>query len=87
VGLYLPNSGLRLVGGDETELARILAGLDRTMLLEAVRTAVGGALTEMDIRLISNRKAQLDRFRQLLTDPEYFEQERQLAAGPEAPRG
>ena len=84
VGLDLPNSGLRLIVGDEAELARLLAGQDRTMLLEAVRTAVGGSLTEKDIRLISNRKAQLDRFRQLLTDPEYFERERQLAAGPEA---
>ncbi|MEW2450942.1 hypothetical protein AB0896_25860 [Streptomyces parvulus] len=37
-------------------LARPLADQDRTTLLEAVRTAVGGALTEEDIRLISNRK-------------------------------
>jgi hypothetical protein len=84
VGLDIPGNSLRLVVGDEAELARLLAGQDRTMLLEAVRTAVGGALTEKDIRLISNRKAQLDRFRQLLTDQEYFEQERQQAAGPEA---
>ncbi|MDI6099225.1 DUF4263 domain-containing protein [Actinoplanes sp. NEAU-A12] len=84
VGPDLPDSGSRLVVGDEAELARLLAGQDRTMLLEAVRTAVGGALTEKDIRLLSNRKAQLDRFRQLLTDSEYFEQERQLATGPEA---
>ncbi|WP_433052732.1 Shedu anti-phage system protein SduA domain-containing protein [Dactylosporangium sp. CS-033363] len=84
VGLDLPDTGLRLVVGDEAELARLLAGQDRTMLLEAVRTAVGGSLTEKDIRLISNRKTQLDRFRQLLTEPDYFEQERQLVAGPEA---
>jgi hypothetical protein len=84
VGLDIPQNSLRLVVGDESELARLLAGQDRTMLLEAVRTAVGGALTEKDIRLISNRKAQLDRFRQLLTDQEYFDQERQQAAGPEA---
>lgn len=84
VGLDLPESGLRLVVGDEAELARLLAGQDRAMLLEAVRTAVGGSLTEKDIRLISNRKAQLNRFRQLLTDPDYFERERQHVAGPEA---
>ncbi|MFK0174267.1 hypothetical protein ACIQU5_36460 [Streptomyces sp. NPDC090306] len=85
IGLDIPeSSSLRLVVGDEAELARLLADQDRTTLLEAVRTAVGSALTEKDIRLISNRKAQLDRFRQLLTDPEYFDRERQQTAGPEA---
>ncbi|MEU2717959.1 Shedu anti-phage system protein SduA domain-containing protein [Streptomyces sp. NPDC007205] len=84
VGLDIPESSLRLVVGDEAELARLLADQDRTTLLEAVRTAVGGALTEEDIRLISNRKSQLQRFRQLLTDPDYFERERQQVAGPEA---
>jgi hypothetical protein len=49
-------SSLRPVVGDQAELARLLADQDRTTLLEAVRTAVGGALTEEDIRLISNRK-------------------------------
>ncbi|MGV9248749.1 Shedu anti-phage system protein SduA domain-containing protein [Streptomyces sp. NPDC003710] len=84
VGLDIPESSLRLVVGDEAELARLLADQDRTTLLEAVRTAVGGALTEEDIRLISNRKAQLQRFRSLLNDPEFFEQERGQVAGPEA---
>ncbi|MFF3991513.1 Shedu anti-phage system protein SduA domain-containing protein [Streptomyces sp. NPDC001797] len=84
VGLDIPESSLRLVVGDEAELARLLADQDRTTLLEAVRTAVGGALTESDIRLISNRKAQLQRFGRLLNDPEFFEQERDQVAGPEA---
>ncbi|MFD3380977.1 MULTISPECIES: Shedu anti-phage system protein SduA domain-containing protein [unclassified Streptomyces] len=83
VGLDIPGSSVRLVAGDEAELARLLADQDRTTLLEAVRIAVGGALTEEDIRLISNRKSQLQRFRQLLNDPEFFERERG-AAGPEA---
>ncbi|MGQ5608264.1 MULTISPECIES: hypothetical protein [unclassified Streptomyces] len=43
VGLDLLGSSLRLVVGDEAELARPLADQDRTTLLEAVRTAVGGA--------------------------------------------
>lgn len=84
VGLDLPGSGLRLVVDDEAELARLLADQDRTTLLEAVRTAVGGSLTEVDIRLISNRKSQLQRFKKLLNDPEFFEQERDQVAGPEA---
>jgi hypothetical protein len=84
VGLDIPDSSLRLVVGDEAELARLLAAQDRTTLLEAVRAAVGGALTEEDIRLISNRKAQLQRFDRLLNDPEFFQQERAQVAGPEA---
>ncbi|MFM9539868.1 Shedu anti-phage system protein SduA domain-containing protein [Streptomyces turgidiscabies] len=84
VGLDIPDSSLRLVVGDEAELARLLADQDRTTLLEAVRAAVGGALTEEDIRLISNRKAQLQRFDRLLNDPEFFQQERAQVAGPEA---
>ncbi|MFF7764324.1 Shedu anti-phage system protein SduA domain-containing protein [Streptomyces griseorubiginosus] len=84
VGLEIPESNLRLVVGDQAELARLLADQDRTTLLEAVRTAVGGALTEEDIRLISNRKAQIQRFKRLLHEPEFFEQERAQAAGPEA---
>ncbi|TXL87236.1 Shedu anti-phage system protein SduA domain-containing protein [Streptomyces sp. IB2014 016-6] len=83
VGLgNLPGSGRRLVAGDEAELVRLLADQDRKTLLEAVRTAIGGALTEEDIRLVSNRKAQLQRFQKLLTDPDFFEQEGR--SGPEA---
>lgn len=37
VGLDIPASSLRLVVGDEAELARLLADQDRTTLLEAVR--------------------------------------------------
>ncbi|MER7643723.1 Shedu anti-phage system protein SduA domain-containing protein [Streptomyces sp. NPDC126522] len=85
VGLgNIPGGSRRLVVGDEAELARLLADQDRAMLLEAVRTAIGGALTEEDIRRISNRKSQLQRFEALLTDQGFFERERGLAAGPEA---
>ncbi|MGW0648769.1 Shedu anti-phage system protein SduA domain-containing protein [Streptomyces umbrinus] len=85
VGLdNIPGGRRRPAVDGEAELARLLAGQDRTTLLEAVRTAIGGALTEEDIRRVSNRKAQLQRFKSLLTDPEFFEQERGRAAGPEA---
>ncbi|MEV6105848.1 Shedu anti-phage system protein SduA domain-containing protein [Streptomyces sp. NPDC051940] len=84
VGLQIPASSLQVTVGDEAELARLLSGQDRTTLLEAVRTAIGGALTEADIRRISNRKSQLQRFSRLLKDPEYFESQRNKAAGPEA---
>ncbi|MEU9413746.1 Shedu anti-phage system protein SduA domain-containing protein, partial [Streptomyces sp. NPDC048281] len=78
-GLSTPGSSLQLVAGDEAQLAQLLTGQDRTTVLGAVRSAIGGGLTEEDIRLISNRKEQLQRFDRLLTDPDYFQQEESLA--------
>jgi hypothetical protein len=78
-GLSTPGGSLQLVAGDEDQLAQLLTGQDRTMVLGAVRTAIGGGLTEEDIRLISNRKEQLQRFERLLTDPDYFQQQESLA--------
>ncbi|MFE6024401.1 Shedu anti-phage system protein SduA domain-containing protein [Streptomyces niveus] len=85
VGLNnIPGGSRRLIVGDEAELAQLLADQDRRTLLEALRSAVGGTLTDEDIRRISNRKSQLLRFEQLLTDPEFFERELGPVAGPEA---
>lgn len=78
-GLSTPGDSLQLVAGDEAQLAQLLTGQDRTTVLGAVRTAIGGGLTEEDIRLISNRKEQLKRFERLLTDSDYFQQEESLA--------
>ncbi|TDC75228.1 Shedu anti-phage system protein SduA domain-containing protein [Streptomyces hainanensis] len=85
VGLHnIPGGSRRLTVGDEAELAQLLADQDRRTLLEAVRDAIGGTLTDEDIRRISNRKSQLQRFKELLTDPEFFDRERGKTAGPEA---
>jgi hypothetical protein len=78
-GLSTPGGSLQLVAGDEAQLTQLLTGQDRTMVLGAVRTAIGGGLTEEDIRLISNRREQLQRFKRLLNDPDYFQQEESLA--------
>ncbi|MDH6110106.1 hypothetical protein P3T36_005832 [Kitasatospora sp. MAP12-15] len=78
-GLSMPGDPLQLVASDEAQLAQLLTGQDRTMVLGAVRTAIGGGLTEEDIRLISNRKEQLQKFERLLTDPDYFQQAESLA--------
>lgn len=78
-GLSTPGGSLRLVAGDEAQLTQLLTGQDRTMVLGAVRTAIGGGLTEADIRLISNRREQLQKFKRLLNDPDYFQQEESLA--------
>ena len=79
-GLSTPGDTLQLVAGDEAQLAQLLTGQDRTTVLGAVGTALGGGLTEKDIRLLSNRKEQFQRFHRLLTDPDYFQQEESLAS-------
>ncbi|MBB4922947.1 Shedu anti-phage system protein SduA domain-containing protein [Kitasatospora kifunensis] len=79
-GLHTPGSRAGLAVGDAAQLAEILTGQDRTMLLHALKTVIGGSLTEEDIRLISNRKAQLRRFDRLLNDPEYFQKEKERTA-------
>lgn len=85
-GLSTPGDSLQLVAGDGAQLAQLLIGQDRTTMLGAVRTAIGGGLTEEDIRLISNRKEQFQRFERLLTDSDYFqlEESRATTRGAEA---
>ncbi|MEU5184833.1 Shedu anti-phage system protein SduA domain-containing protein [Streptomyces longwoodensis] len=78
-GLSTPGDSFQLMARDESQLTQLLTGQDRTMVLGAVRTAIGGGLTEEDIRLISNRREQLQRFERLLTDPDYFQQEESRA--------
>ena len=79
-GLSTPGDALQLVAGNEAQLAQLLTGQDRTTVLGAVGAALGGGLTEEDIRLLSNRKEHLQRFHRLLTDPVYFQQEESLAS-------
>lgn len=81
----LPDNNFRVVGTDAAQLARALKGQDRQTVLQATKLALGGSLTEEDIRLISNRKAQLDIFERLLTDEEFFERQRKQR-GPNTKR-
>jgi hypothetical protein len=64
------------VTSDSAQLAESFQGKDKETILEAVRVALGGALTEEDLRLMSNRKAQLCVFERLLQDDDFFESER-----------
>ncbi|HEX6341379.1 Shedu immune nuclease family protein [Umezawaea sp.] len=85
-GVELPDDNFRVVAEDSAQLAELLESTDKQTVLEAVRIALGGGLTEEDMLLLSNRKAQLKVFEKLLTDKEFFEQERVRLekVGPEA---
>jgi hypothetical protein len=71
----VPESTFRIVGDDSAHLADLLSGSDKDILIEAVRTALGGRLSQDDINLIADRKGQLERFNKLLTSDEFFTQE------------
>ncbi|MGH8542048.1 MAG: Shedu immune nuclease family protein [Gammaproteobacteria bacterium] len=75
-GITLPTNTFHVIEGDADQLASVLHSQDKQTVLEAVRIAVGGSLTEQDITLIADRKRQLKHFEKLLTDSEYFESEK-----------
>lgn len=75
-GVVVPQGSFSLVAQDKAELAERLSMEDKHEVLEAVRTAIGGSLTEQDISLIANRKQELREFRRLLEEPEYFRSHR-----------
>jgi Domain of unknown function (DUF4263) len=83
--LDVPRDSFRLVSGDSAKLAALLESEDKAVIVQAVQTALGASLTDEDISLMANRKQQVDRFRRLLEEDDYFEAERaRLQKGPEA---
>ncbi|WP_237710503.1 Shedu immune nuclease family protein [Saccharopolyspora spinosa] len=81
----LPDNNFRVVTDDRAQLAKSFEGKDKQTILEAVRIAIGGSITEEDLRMMSNRKAQLGVFEKLLNDADFFESEqKRLEKKPEA---
>jgi hypothetical protein len=79
-GVVIPQDAFRFVAGDKARLIESLQLEDKDVVLSALQTALGGSLTEQDINLLANRKAELDHFEKLLTDSAFFDAERQLMA-------
>ncbi len=61
-GVVVPRNAFAIVDGDSARLASWLRSHDKTIVIEAVRAAIGSTLSEQDITLLANRKQQLDRF-------------------------
>lgn len=74
--LTLPAGQFKIVGNDSAEIVRLLQGSDKEQVVEALRSVLGGSLTQADLDVISNRKGQLEVFRKYLSDAEFFEQRR-----------
>lgn len=82
-GSEVPVEAFRLVPTEGAELAELLSGQNKASLLKAMQLTIGDELTQADISMLTNRRAQLEEFRQLLEDPEYFAARRSLVRGDE----
>ncbi|MCK9898007.1 Shedu immune nuclease family protein, partial [Frankia sp. AgB32] len=80
-GIELPSDTFRIFVGSQAKIAEVLQGADKSTVVEAVRSALGGRLTERDIELLADRKGQLEEFRRLLEDPDYFAVKHSQARG------
>lgn len=67
--VQLPTHAFRVA---PAELVEALGGHDKAAVLTAVKTYLGGQVTEQDVQLLVDRRVTLEDFRRLLDDPGYF---------------
>ena len=67
--VQLPTHEFRVAPAD---LVDALDGHHKTAVLTAVRTYLGGKVTEEDVQMLVDRRATLEDFRRLLDEPDYF---------------
>ena len=76
-GITFPDNNFRVINREGAQLAEQLRTQDRDTVLRAVQAFVGDTpLSQADINIMMNRKKQIDRFRLLLNDSDYFESAR-----------
>jgi antiviral defense system Shedu protein SduA len=67
--IQLPTHAFRVA---PAELVDALDGHDKTAVLTAVKTYLGGQVTEQDVQMLVDRRTTLEDFRRLLDDSDYF---------------
>ena len=75
-GIDLPEGNFRVTDGEDVEIVEALEGRDKSVVLDAVKTFLGGDLTEQDIQMLLDRRRTLEHFHRLLIDPEFFDSEK-----------
>lgn len=83
-GAEVTHDAFRLVPATGAELAEMLADQNKDDLIAAMRLRIGEELTQDDIDNLTGRREQLEEFRRLLEDSDYFEERREALHGPEA---
>jgi Domain of unknown function (DUF4263) len=76
-GVTLPSHEFRVTHSDDAELLEGLKGHDKGQVLAAVKTYLGGDLTEHDVQMLVDRRDALDHFEKLLNEDGFIESERQ----------
>jgi hypothetical protein len=76
-GVTLPSHEFRVTDSDDAELLEGLKGHDKGSVLAAVKTYLGGELTEHDVQMLVDRRDALDHFEKLLNEDGFIESERQ----------
>lgn len=72
--IELPAHAFRVA---DAVLVTAFEGHDKASVLDAVKTYLGGNLTEADVRMLVDRRRTLDMFRRLLDEPDFVESHRQ----------
>jgi hypothetical protein len=72
-GITLPAGTFSIVGKDSAEIAELLKTSDRAQVVDAVKTVLGNSLSQRELDIISNRKGQLEVFKKLLHDADFFQ--------------
>lgn len=67
--VQLPTQEFRVT---PAELVEALDGHDKGAILRAVKSVIGGDVTEQDVQMLVDRRATLEQFRRLLDDPDHF---------------
>jgi hypothetical protein len=83
----LPDYDFRVASKEDIELAAALDGHDKDAVLSAVKTYLGGNVSERDVQMLLDRRESLERFEKLLGDPAFFEAEREKKADGKAGGG
>jgi len=73
--LRVPQDLIRVVTGDSAQLVELFNNSNHDDLLMAVGTYLDGKLTQKDLNLLASRKRQVERFRAMLVDEQFFSQE------------
>ncbi|MGK8558251.1 Shedu immune nuclease family protein [Nocardia gipuzkoensis] len=72
----VPQDRFRAIPDDSAQLAEMLKDQDKETLVAMMSKLLSGNLTQADLDLLANRKGQLEEFELLLTNPDYFEDQR-----------
>lgn len=76
-GVELASHEFRVTAATERDLLDAFTGHDKEVVLTAVRTYLGGDITDRDVQMLVDRRKTLDQFERLLTDDEVIEAEQQ----------